>query len=1512
MPTRHPRLPFAGFIAHLRRLGFIVGVDHHLHLHALLEQLGPQHKPDDLKTLLCPLFATDKEQQRQFHAAFDSYFKHWRQAREQAEHISREQTAEIAPGAGPVTEKRNWRIKLVLALLLWAVALGLGRRAWEQMQPPPPPTKPTTCAEYKQQGLPLPARCEADKPPAPKAEEIQPEDQNLRRTPRYSDVLKENGGKSDNILISLLYRYGNQLRWLLIALPLTIWLVLELRAWRRRKLAVLHQRGRRPPRFWPLQVTPPTPAFLRGSAFFDAARGLHRRRTGGHRVLDIPATVERGIERLGYTEPRYRAMRHLPEYLILIDLSHGRDHHSHFADTLVQALAGEDLHINAWFFQRNPRICFRRPGAERVAFADLQARYDGSRLILIGDGEGLRRPHDGKLEDWVELFHAWPQRALLTPRPAGQWGAREVALGAEFILLPAGLAGLNAVVDFFEAQRGDSPRAWKKRDRLSAPPLPMVREEDELSAVALADLRAWLDDEALFQWLCACAVYPELHWNLTLHLAGLDCLPRQLLTEARLLKLLRLPWFRDGRIPDPWRWALLRELDPAIARGVRSALIELLENNPPPEGSEAWDHYRLNLAVQRHLLFKRHTWRGLRDTLHAWREARARRRELKQQLKRLPPTPATEDYALLKLLEGTSSPLVLLLPAALRKRLFRHGVPLLGLHAWVRGGMTLLLTLGLWFIPVVTPPIDSWERQPIVENPADLPSLTVFRDRLPSGGVGPEMVALPEGQFMMGSPESEEGRDSDEGPQHQVILSAFAIERYEVTVGEFRRFVDYTGYRTEAELGEGCRIWTGSEWEYRKETYWDKPGFEQSDDHPVVCVSWNDAQAYATWLSEQTGYVYRLPTEAEWEYAARAGTITAYSFGDNVSDLGDYAWYYRNSNNQTHPVGTKKANPWKLYDAHGNAWEWTADWFDNYSDIAKDNPAGPEQGSARVGRGGTWLSTPRGVRSALRKRDPADSYYTLGFRLARTNARHSYPSAQIRTYTPYQPFSDDLQQGGAGPEMLYIPGGTFMMGSPDSEVGRSDDEGPQHQVTLGDFFIGRDEVTFAQYDAFCEATGRDKPGDAGWGRGERPIINVSWEDAQAYAVWLTAQTGGRFIYRLPTEAEWEYAARAETTTAYWWGDDIGQANTNCDGDCGDNFEYTAPVGSFDANAWGLRDTVGNVWEWVQDWYVDSYPATAQKNPVGPDEGSRWILRARRVRRGGAWGSYPRSVRSARRAWAVPDYRNHYVGFRLARTDPWPFYTSLRAEKPEMVAFAQSVTFKMGSDSGTDDEKPVHDVTLSPFEIGKYEVTVGEFRRFVEASGYKTEAEKEDGCFGWTGSGSKQRKEFTWRNPGFAQQDNHPVACVSWNDAKAYIDWLNAELNTDYRLPTEAEWEYAARGGTSTEYWWGDKASHEYANYGTDGCCRPLAEGKDKWKFTGPAESFPANPFSLYDTAGNVYEWVEDWYENYPTEAQSDPTGPEKGTARVNRGGAWTSYPRYVRSAYRDGVGPAYRLARTVP
>ena len=222
-------------------------------------------------------------------------------------------------------------------------------------------------------------------------------------------------------------------------------------------------------------------------------------------------------------------------------------------------------------------------------------------------------------------------------------------------------------------------------------------------------------------------------------------------------------------------------------------------------------------------------------------------------------------------------------------------------------------------------------------------------------------------------------------------------------------------------------------------------------------------------------------------------------------------------------------------------------------------------------------------------------------------------------------------------EWVEIPGGTFLMGSPANEPGRQGDE-DQIQITISPFKMSKYEITFAQYDLFCEETGRAKPKDNTWGRENRPVINVNWVDADAFAKWLGC--------RLPTEAEWEYACKAGSDTPFNTGNNLTADQANYDGNypyngnaTGSYRQKTSPVGSFAPNAWGLYDMHGNVWEWCSNWYGD-YPNAPANNPQGPSEGQVKIYR------GGSWGSDAEVSRSAYRNHLNPNNKSDFIGIRL--------------------------------------------------------------------------------------------------------------------------------------------------------------------------------------------------------------------------------------------------------------------------
>jgi formylglycine-generating enzyme required for sulfatase activity len=571
-----------------------------------------------------------------------------------------------------------------------------------------------------------------------------------------------------------------------------------------------------------------------------------------------------------------------------------------------------------------------------------------------------------------------------------------------------------------------------------------------------------------------------------------------------------------------------------------------------------------------------------------------------------------------------------------------------------------------------------------------------------------EMLWVPEGNFTMGSPVGETGRSTDETEHNVSLTRGFYLGKYEVT---------QTQYEAVMSGNANSLNPTPSNW-------------PNNPNRPVEKVSWDDAQIFLTRLnaSEQAagrlpgGWSYVLPTESQWEHACRAGTTTAYSWGDDINSSHanynwDGNWNTGNDYKQTRDVGQYAANPWGFFDMHGNVWEWTADCYDTNYPTGNPviDPLGATSGSSRVFRGGSWRPEGTGLRSADRNYgSPSTRDNRFGFRVGFQQVQPDRASPELVlsggaevTHVAGQAWAEpgveahDVRDGNlsgrvsiaglvdvnttglyvltytvfdsagnmatanrkvrvtppapttatylvptvANLEMIWVADGNFTMGSPVGETGRGTNE-TEHNVSLTQgFYLGKYEVTQAQYAVVMSGnTNSLNPSPSNWPNNpNRPVEQVSWDDVQIFLTRLNAseQTAGRlpsgWSYVLPTEAEWEYACRAGTTTAYSWGTTIATSNANYNSTIG----QTTDVGQYAANPWGFFDMHGNVYEWTADWYGATYPTgNPVVDPAGAASGSL------RVERGGSWGNVGTGLRSAKRFDYAPSLRSHYIGFRV--------------------------------------------------------------------------------------------------------------------------------------------------------------------------------------------------------------------------------------------------------------------------
>ncbi len=495
-----------------------------------------------------------------------------------------------------------------------------------------------------------------------------------------------------------------------------------------------------------------------------------------------------------------------------------------------------------------------------------------------------------------------------------------------------------------------------------------------------------------------------------------------------------------------------------------------------------------------------------------------------------------------------------------------------------------------------------------IEHKVGDPLMVDFGD-----GVKMDFVWIPPGEFLMGSPEGEMGRGSNETPHRVTISKGFWMGKTEVTQTQWRRVMSINPSRNTTGAAQ-----------------------------PVQCVSWYDCQEFINVLNQKrdiSNLRFSLPTEAQWEYACRAGTKTCFYNGNTEPDLARVGWYKANSDSDTHAVGEKEANMWGLLDMHGNVWEWCQDWFGNYETGMARDPTGPSSGDERVLRGGSEDDNSKNCRAASRlSTTPRSSGTDIGLRLAlvppsdatdkRVQASPASSSVVVEHKAGNPLTTVDLGSG-VKMEFVWIPPGKFLMGSPSSEQGHTDHEGPQHLVTISKgFWMGKTEVSQRQYKQLIGVNPSSNRG------ADLPVEKVDWNQAKAFCeelqTWLPPELRGKTV-RLPTEAEWECACRAGSKDPYagelnmmgWYDQNSGNA--------------THPVGQKQPNAWGLHDMHGNVMEWCGDG-SRKYTANEVVDPEGKG--------ALHGMRGGSYEENAGDCRSADRGFNYPIHRFDNLGFRV--------------------------------------------------------------------------------------------------------------------------------------------------------------------------------------------------------------------------------------------------------------------------
>jgi formylglycine-generating enzyme required for sulfatase activity len=988
------------------------------------------------------------------------------------------------------------------------------------------------------------------------------------------------------------------------AAALLAWWVLW-RARKRQKLVAQRDKNARPPYVWPIRIPDlhlPEP----GEAFGPALNALRRRAADEHLLLDLPATVRATVRRGGMARFVFRRQSRPPEYLLLVDRADPRDHRARFYDDLYRLLRQNEVLAVRFFFDGDARLCHNDEYPDGLGLDELLFRYPHHRLLVIGDGRRWFSATTGRLAPWTEQLARWKDRALLSTLPAADWGRRERALGARFRFAPATVAGLRVAVEFFESDEADARLPDPARMAPLAMPAPVALGE---GGDLLQALEEQLPDEDTRVWLAACALWPELHYDLTCWLGAWleQDTGRPLLTFARLSDLLRLPWFASGEMPDPARAALLdwlRQTRPGLEIRLREALYVLLEQHGPPADSAAWNDYGLHLAFNQ--------WLTATDP--------KTKKALEAQIARWIDAHGAPDFITVRELSGRPGPLDQILPDAWKKRLFKGRIPALGLRDTWRDGLRAAaalaaLALGLYL---------GWQPQApeCAGEKADIrlatETLRVCADS------EAERALLLEYLLRQAAAEGDTARfDSLLNQRGNITLDT--LSRANVANSAYNAALP--DYRVADSLRQT------------------QPGYRaDTSDYRRRACAWFYRAAVADVLPRRSGmglpWVQRA---ADW--CARPNEQARIDIRPSITGR---------------VLNSATGAPLPGVRVQGPATDLRTDAAGQYTlRLPPDYPS--PRIALRFSKEGYRAQTAYlSVEATDTLPDlrlveiPRDVTPDPGSAIEPEPA--TPPVATVPDPTTPQtdpvgtptggqsalPLPDPIRKLEA--DMVAVAGGTFTMGCQDEKRDGQcdDDEKPARQVRVRDFEIGRYEVTQAQWRAVM---GSDPPELYNTGCDECPVEGVSWNDIQDFLKKLNALTGKS--YRLPSEAEWEYAARGGSkSSGYLYSgsnnlDAVGWYNNNHQQ--GNTFgakKTTRPVGKKKDNELGLYDMSGNVYEWCQDWF-GGYPSENQTNPRGPAEGSS------RVFRGGSWNVVARICRVSNRNFGTPDYRGNGIGFRLA-------------------------------------------------------------------------------------------------------------------------------------------------------------------------------------------------------------------------------------------------------------------------
>jgi formylglycine-generating enzyme required for sulfatase activity len=976
------------FIETLRLQGYLIGTDQLLSIQELVLRLIANGKiPKDIKKLysyLSPLVCTSPDQQADFKSRFDDWIYQG-----QPPILQKQKSEPLSQTEKEIHSLQKKSIFLVggwicLVLLICAIGLTIFNFSDQSIdqanvgqtdikepegydEPTRPPANPLT-STFQTPITPVTAMTPVTAPMQIQMTSVAGRaEKNIGLTePNEMIPWEEDQPFKEN-------RFSLQLnRSLFVALFVMIIMILGIFVvrWWRLTRAALHLKHRYDDAEIKLSsffVKEPSPRLFQSVAFFRTAQQFKKHQRVLSSRLDIQKTVNKTVENGGYYTPVMGYSVQQPEYLILIDRMTLHDHQTDLINALVARLVDNDVNVTRYYFDENPRNCIPADGNNRspVNLSQMHAAHPNHQLIIFSNGKFLIHPITGELSNWLDQFTPWSNRAILLTDIEN---ANEFFIPftqADFMIMPADESGMALLIDQWQddtdqptiaipTQGHDHPHFFEwSTTRLFSNYAPDETSMNQL----IAQLKSYLDPKG-YDWLCACAVYPGLIWNLTLYLGyqvkGKDRKP--IFDVDRLKQLIRLPWFRYGRMPDWLRKRLIKDMPRKKEKTVRKALFQLFlsaDENPV-------QNFALEYAIKK-------------AASGSLAKAFFRRIHSKKQK-----STALQDHIFVTFMRDNLSVKLPKLASIIRptfdKPLFKQ---------WsVYVVVIALISTLIWI---------QWSKMH-----------HTWTDPI----TNMEFVWVPGGCFSMGQTKNEyqylletTGKQTyqnhflDERPQHEVCVDSFWMGTYEVTQAAYQK------YRQSTDNPAGFQDMDCNGPLNNKAT--------STPNHPVTCIHWEQAKAFLEWLilQHKGEYTFRLPTEAEWEYAARAGTQTMRYWGDSSNTACEYANVADQSTQEKYPidqpvhecsdsfahiapVGQFKPNDFGLYDMLGNVWEWSED---NYNALfykqkvaSQQNPMYQINDPVHTLRGGGWYSGPAYVRSAIRDKSNFDiRHVNVGFRVVR-------------------------------------------------------------------------------------------------------------------------------------------------------------------------------------------------------------------------------------------------------------------------------------------------------------------------------------------------------------------------------------------------------------------------------------------------------------------------------------------------------------------------------------------------